>query len=76
MANHLNMKNIVFHPRYALGYVIAFIIDGLSAFIPAQPLWLSYAIGIPEAILLYYTFVEIKKVLIVFGGKNMENNTD
>ena len=22
------------------------------------------------------TFVEIKKVLIVFGGKNMENNTD
>ena len=36
----------------------------------------SYAIGIPEAILLYYTFVEIKKVIIVFGEKNMGNNTD
>ena len=71
------MKNIVFHPRYALGYVISFIIDCISAlFIPYQPLWLSYAIGIPEAILLYYTFVEIKKVIIVFGEKNMGNNTD
>lgn len=77
MADNLNMKNIVFHPRYALGYVISFIIDCISAlFIPYQPLWLSYAIGIPEAILLYYTFVEIKKVIIVFGEKNMGNNTD
>lgn len=77
MADSLSMKNISFHPKYALGYVIAVIIDVLFAlFIPYQPLWLSYAIGIPEAILLYYTFVEIKKVIIVFGGKSVENNID
>lgn len=68
MADSLSMKNISFHPKYALGYVIAVIIDVLFAlFIPYQPLWLSYAIGIPEAILLYYTFVEIRKVIVVFG---------